>query len=123
MHKSHIPIAVRSHPFLHVQPKIATFAICFFTHLNSIRCAQPVQIWGKAVHTIRDACVRNKHLHTYLKRHAGWAVRKLVQIAPPYLSITHTSSYDFFAQFTDTVRHLSTLSTPPTITTTKYIKI
>ena len=86
-------------------------------------CVQSSRIWGQAVHSWWLLCARNRHLHTGQPALTTRAVCKLADNALSFTRLTHTPPHHFFVQFTDAAGYLSTLSTPPITTTTKYIKI
>lgn len=92
-------------------------------NMTHFSCAQASQIWGQAVHSAWSSCVGNRRLHTGRGVLITRAVCKLVENVLVFTRLTHILSHHLFVHFTDASAYLSTLSTPPITTTTKYIKI
>lgn len=107
---------------LHLFPALWA-AVCFFTAMKRLCCAQLAHFWGQAVQSIWTNCVRISRLHTAHYTTLAAIVRNYLVDTATLTGFTHSQPRQFLQHFTDIIRHLSTISTPPTITTTKYIKI
>ncbi len=86
-------------------------------------CAQLTIMWGQTVYSPLASCVGNRGLFTRHIVSAVCYVVKLPEQADVFHAIVRRFYEPLWTKITDEYRYLSTLSTPPTITTTKYINI
>lgn len=86
-------------------------------------CVVPMLFWGQPAHNYRINSAWQRRFSIAHSSTMSSCVGKYRVQAPIYSTLTHNQTMHVIRRLTDVRDYLSTLSTPPITTTTKYINI